>query len=88
MSLFEILMLVCFGASWPVSIAKALRTKQVAGKSPLFMVLLLFGYFCGILNKLFYNMDGVIWLYGLNFCLVSVDLWLYYCYTKCSANTK
>ena len=73
-------MLVCFGASWPVSIAKSWRTKQVRGKSPLFMMLLLLGYLAGILHKLCYNMDFVIWLYALNFCLVSVDLFLYYKY--------
>ncbi len=88
MSFFEILMLVCFGVSWPVSIAKALRTKQVNGKSPLFMMLLLLGYLSGMLNKFYNNMDGVIWLYALNFCLVSVDLWLYYKYVKQSSKLK
>ena len=88
MSFFEILMLVCFGFSWPVSIAKSLRTKQVSGKSPLFMMLLLLGYLSGILNKIFYNLDGVIWLYALNFCLVSVDLCLYYRYVKYPSKLK
>ena len=41
MSPFEIAMLLLFGASWPVSIAKALRTKVVAGKSPVFMVIVI-----------------------------------------------
>ena len=63
-----------------MSIAKSLRTKQVTGKSPLFMFLLLLGYLFGILNKLFYNMDAVVWLYVFNFCLVSVDLALYHRY--------
>ncbi len=80
MSIFEIVMLLCFGASWPVSIAKALRTKKVDGKSPLFLALLLLGYACGILHKLFYNMDVVVLLYAFNSCLVSVDLFLYYKY--------
>jgi hypothetical protein len=33
MSVFEIAMLVCFGAAWPVSIYKSLKTRAVAGKS-------------------------------------------------------
>ena len=37
MSIFEAIMLICFGAGWPISVAKALRTKVVSGKSPLFM---------------------------------------------------
>ena len=40
MNFFEATMLICFGVSWPVSIAKALRTKEVAGKSPWFMILI------------------------------------------------
>ena len=44
MSFFEATMLICFGISWPVSIAKALRTKVVAGKSPLFMAIVCLDY--------------------------------------------
>ena len=33
MSIFEVMMLVCFGVSWPISIAKSLRTRFVRGKS-------------------------------------------------------
>ena len=47
MSLFEVGMLLCFGVSWPISIVKALRTKKVVGKSPLFMIVICIGYLCG-----------------------------------------
>lgn len=73
-------MLVCFGISWPISIAKSLRTKVVAGKSPLFMAILCLGYMSGIVHKLFFNMDWIICLYVLNLFLVSFDLFLYYRY--------
>ena len=44
MSVFEAAMLIsCFGVSWPISIAKSLRTKVVAGESTLFMVIV-----CGL----------------------------------------
>jgi len=31
--IFEIIMLVCFGAAWPLSIYKLLKTKNSGGKS-------------------------------------------------------
>ena len=77
MSVFEITMLVCFGVSWPISIAKAVRTRVVLGKSPLFMGIICLGYGCGIIHKVVYAMDGVIVLYILNLILVAVDLALY-----------
>ena len=78
MSPFEAGMLICFGISWPMSIAKSLRTKHVAGKSPLFMGIVDLGYVSGILHKIFYRPDWVIWLYVLNFAMVSFDLFLYF----------
>ncbi len=80
MSIFEMIMLICFGVGWPVSIIKSLRTKQVIGKSPLFMIVILFGYISGILHKIVYSTDGVIILYILNLIFVSFDLYLYYKY--------
>jgi hypothetical protein len=77
-SIFEIVMLTCFGISWPISIAKALRTHEVDGKSPGFMCVICVGYLSGILHKVFFAYDFVIWLYVFNFLLVSLDLWLYF----------
>ncbi len=77
MSIFEAGMLVCFGAGWPFSIARALRTRIVAGKSPAFLAIVAAGYACGILHKLLYALDGVVFLYALNLTLVLADLALY-----------
>ncbi|WP_326910477.1 PQ-loop domain-containing transporter [Sedimentibacter sp. MB31-C6] len=77
MSIFEILMLLCFGAAWPFSIYKSYKSKSVAGKSPYFLVILMSGYVFGILNKIIYNFDVVIYLYGLNLIMVSTDFILY-----------
>jgi hypothetical protein len=74
---FEIAMLVCFGAAWPVSIVKSLRTRQVAGKSLFFLVIILVGYAAGILHKALYRYDLVIWLYALNAAMVAADIFLY-----------
>jgi hypothetical protein len=78
MSPFEVAMLVCFGVSWPVSIHKALRTRRVAGKSPLFMAIVCVGYLCGVTHKVLHSFDWVTALYALNFVLVAIDLTLYY----------
>lgn len=82
MSVFEAIMLLCFGISWPISIAKSLRTKVVAGKSPLFMAILCVGYANGIAHKLVYAFDWLVGLYALNLVLVATDLALYYRYRE------
>lgn len=79
-SIWEVLFLVCFAISWPVSIAKSLRTKVVIGKSPLFMSLIILGYIFGIIHKFLYSKDIVVFLYMFNALLVSTDLFLYYLY--------
>lgn len=88
MSPFEAVMLICFGASWPVSIAKTLRTKVVAGKSPLFMIIIFVGYLSGVTHKILYSMDWLVWLYVLNMVMVSIDLSLYLHYSRCNAGSK
>lgn len=79
-SIWEVLFLLCFAVSWPVSIAKSLRTKVVIGKSPLFMSLIVLGYIFGIIHKVLYSHDIVIWLYVFNALLVTTDLVLYFVY--------
>lgn len=79
-SIWEVLFLLCFSVSWPVSIAKSLRTKMVIGKSPIFMSLIILGYIFGIIHKSLYSNDIVIWLYVFNAALVSFDLALYHMY--------
>jgi uncharacterized membrane protein YbjE (DUF340 family) len=76
-SVFEIGMLVCFGAAWPVSIWKSLKTRQVAGKSLPFLVIVLVGYAAGILHKIVFRFDPVIYLYILNALMVTIDIILY-----------
>jgi hypothetical protein len=70
-------MLVCFGAAWPVSIYKSLKTRAVAGKSLFFLIIVLVGYAAGILHKLIFHYDLVIFLYALNAVMVSLDIVLY-----------
>jgi len=79
-SIFELGMLICFGVSWPFSVAKTYKTKNVKGKSILFLNLVLLGYIFGILHKIIYNMNFVIYLYVLNGLLVLTEIILYYKY--------
>ena len=74
MSICEIIMLVCFAASWPAAIVKTWRAKNPAGKSILFAVLIIIGYVAGALHKVFVKPDAVFWLYVFNGLLVSCDL--------------
>lgn len=78
MSIFEIIMLICFGSAWPVSIIKSWRSRTNRGKSLSFMVIVLTGYIAGILHKIFYYYDAVIILYCINFLMIAIDLLIYY----------
>jgi hypothetical protein len=77
-SIFELMMLICFGVSWPISVLKSIRTKSTAGKSLLFMIIILIGYVFGILHKILYSFDFVIYAYIFNFIMVSIDIILYF----------
>lgn len=78
MSILEMTMLICFGAAWPLSIYKSYTSKSTAGKSVIFLIIIMIGYVAGILNKLLYNYDFVIYLYLLNLFMVFIDTMLYF----------
>ncbi len=79
-SYYEILMLVCFGVSWPVALIKTYTSKSVKGKSFLFLFLILLGYIFGVIHKVVYNFDYVVWLYVFNGVLVLADMALWFVY--------
>ncbi len=76
-SIFEALMLICFGISWPFAIVRSYRARSVKGKSLAFLVLLLLAYTSGILHKVLFRFDIVIALYIYNFVMVAADIALY-----------
>jgi len=78
MSIFEIIMLVCFGAAWPFSIYRSYKSRSTKGKSLFFLVIVAIGYASGVIHKLLYNRDIVTYLYLLNFIMVSTDMALYF----------
>ena len=77
----EILMLISFGFSWPFNAIKSYKARTTKGKSLPFLLLIIFGYICGIVAKLT-NPNGFKWyvmfFYVLNITMVSVDLALYF----------
>ena len=76
---FETLMIVSFGISWPLSIIRSVRSRSTKGKSLLFMCFIAFGYVCGITSKLIsarYNL--AFWFYFPNLCMVITDIILYF----------
>ena len=78
MRIFEAGMLICFGAAWPLNIYKSVKSRTAAGRSILFQWAILLGYICGIIHKLLYSNDIVLYLYILNFIMVAVDTILYF----------
>ena len=88
MSPFEIGMLVCFGVAWPVSIYKSVRSQSVEGKSLLFMIVVLIGYVSGVLHKLYYYHDPVVYLYIFNGAMIFIDILLYFKYKKRADTAK
>lgn len=94
--IFETAMVIAFGLSWPNNIIKSLKTKSTKGKSLAFMMLIDFGYICGIASKML-NWGNFKWyvffFYILNFAMVTTDIILYFRYrsrekTKIGNNTK
>jgi len=77
MSIFEVIMLLCFGAAWPSSIYKSYISRSSKGKSGVFLIIVFIGYLAGIFHKIFYSLDWVVFLYGLNALMISIDIFLY-----------
>jgi len=77
--LLEIIMIVSFGMSWPLNVLKSYKARTTRGKSLAFLLLILFGYVCGIASKLLAPTFKwyVLFFYVLNFLMVSADLLVY-----------
>lgn len=75
-NVFEIIMVVCFGASWPFNIVKAYKARTAKGTSLLFMGLIGFGYVAGILCKLMQLIEkgSLHWLGWIAFAFYFVNL--------------
>lgn len=77
--IFETIMIISFGISWPLSIIRSVRSRSTKGKSLFFMCFIAFGYVCGIISKCMtqtYNL--AFWFYFPNVILVCTDICLYF----------
>jgi len=78
-TVFESIMLICFGLSWPISVYKSVKSRSTRGKSVLFTFAIIVGYLAGITSKsIVKNYNYVLVLYLINLAFVSIDLALYY----------
>ncbi|MBQ7386981.1 MAG: hypothetical protein IJW03_02320 [Clostridia bacterium] len=83
--ILEIIMIVSFGASWPLNVVKSYKARTTKGKSLGFLLLILFGYIAGITSKLvneaYMSQIGTKWyvlfFYVLNFAMVFADFMIY-----------
>ena len=75
----EAMMLLCFGFSWPISLVNNYRTRTARGMSLPFILLIMFGYVCGLTGKLIaHNISYVLVVYIFNLCMVSLNLVVYF----------
>ena len=83
--LLEIIMIVCFGMSWPMNVMKSYKARTAKGKSVMFLIFILIGYVAGIASKFvnetymanFADKWYVLFFYFLNFIMVFTDFCLY-----------
>ena len=84
--ILEIVMILCFGASWPFNVYKSYHARTAKGKSLLFLLLIEIGYVAGIASKFlnpaymaaFSEKWYVLFFYFLNFAMVGADVVLYF----------
>ena len=78
-SVFETLMLVCFGLSWPFNLVKSIKAKTAKSMSLKFLLLIEFGYVCGIAAKFISgNINYVLIVYFLNLAVVGANIVVYF----------
>ena len=88
--LLEIVMILCFGFSWPLNVIKSYKAGTTKGTSLPFILLIITGYVFGIIGKL---LGGnfkwyVLFFYFLNFFMVFTDLLLYFRNKKLDAQRE
>lgn len=87
-NVFEMLMVVCFGISWPLNIRKLLQSKTAKGVSVMFYFFIWIGYIFGLASKAIKAYNGImtpayVWFfYILNALMVSCGILLYFRYKK------
>lgn len=84
--IFEIIMVLCFGVSWPMNIMRSYKARTAKGKSLAFLVCISVGYVAGIISKFmneaymaeFASKWYVLVFYCINLVMVCIDMALYF----------
>lgn len=78
-SVFETIMLVCFGLSWPINVIKAYKAGTASATSLPFILLIFTGYVAGISAKIISQQIGyVLIVYMLNLAIVFLNIVVYF----------
>ena len=83
--ILEIVMMIAFGASWPLNAVRSYRARTAKGQSLPFLSLIFCGYIAGIaskfLNETYMNQFASKWyvlvFYFINLTMVGIDLVIY-----------
>ena len=77
-SIFETIMLVCFGFSWPMNVIKAYKARTAKSTSLPFIILIISGYIAGIAAKIISaQINYVLVVYFINLAIVSLNVVVY-----------
>ena len=86
--LLEVLMMICFGLSWPISIRKSWVSRTAKGKSVTFEYVIWIGYVFGIVRKFMLHAAAAEplgflfylgWVfYFINIFAITIDILLYF----------
>ena len=93
--IFESIMLVCFGLSWPMAVVKNIKAHTAKSMSLPFILLIITGYIAGIAAKINTgSFSYVLVIYIINLFFVSANLVVYFInlshdhHARCHANRE
>ena len=78
-AIFETIMLVCFGLSWPINVIKAYKAGTTKGTSLPFILLIITGYLAGITAKIVNGQFNYVFIvYIINLIIVTLNVVVYF----------
>ncbi len=78
-SILEMIMLICFGCSWPMNVIKNYKSRTAKNMSLSFILLIITGYIAGISAKIITNQINFVFaIYVLNLIIVSLNVLIYF----------
>ncbi len=87
--LLESTMLICFGLSWPMNLAKNIKAKSARNMSLQFILLIIIGYIAGISAKIYnHRFNYVLVVYLLNLIVVSANVVVFFINRRYDRQTK